>query len=134
MMQQFLYKPGGAPLLGGGLGAPAGARGMSPSPAGAPEFHNFADNALAAMSRASSGSAAGLPAPQPPAQQKVRARRACLVCSSMRPLARRLSPAATLRERCRLESSAQGGRCYSPAMRFGMYGSHSCPLFHFEGR
>lgn len=73
MMQQFLYKPGSAALLGGGPGVAAGARGVSPSNAGPAEFSNFAENALAAMSRVSSGSGAGLPAPPPPTQQKVRA-------------------------------------------------------------
>ncbi|KAK9835133.1 hypothetical protein WJX81_000288 [Elliptochloris bilobata] len=70
-MQQFLYKPGNAAVLGGGPGAVPGARGVSPSNAAPPEFSNFAENALAAMSRVSSGSGAGMPAPQPPVQQKM---------------------------------------------------------------
>lgn len=75
MMQQFLYKPGNAALLSGAPGAVAGTRGVSPSNAGPPDFSNFAENALAAMSRVSSGSGAGLPAPPPPTQQKVCAAR-----------------------------------------------------------
>ncbi len=71
MMQQYLYKPSSTPMMGGGPGGGPAARGVSPSNAGVTEFQHFAETALAAMNRAPSGGVAGLPTPQPPAQQKV---------------------------------------------------------------